>query len=72
MSAPPPLRLTEPELDALANHYSGNCFGCERCSFYFPILEGEPGAVEAYVKFMRERYGEAVETEPAGAPGSPS
>ncbi len=59
-----PKKLTPKQLDALGDHYGGNCFGCERCSFYLPIVNGEPGAVEAYVAFMAEHYQQAIETEP--------
>lgn len=64
MREPPRVKLTERALSALENHYTGNCFGCERCGFYQPILEGEPGAVEAYVAFMWERHQETIETQP--------
>jgi len=54
------MKLTEDELDRLSRHYTGNCFGCERCSFFMPILNNVPGAVEAYVKWVRASEGREV------------
>ncbi|MCA9490655.1 MAG: hypothetical protein KC621_12075 [Myxococcales bacterium] len=62
MSQPAPLRLHPSELKRLENHYTGNCFGCDRCAFYPPIADGKPGAVEAYVAWARER-GETIRTK---------
>lgn len=55
-------KLTPAEFARLENHYTGNCFSCERCSFYEPIRDGVPGAVEAYVRYMREAHGTKVKT----------
>ncbi len=65
MHEPTRQKLTQAALNALENHYTGNCFGCERCGFYQPILDGDPEAVAAYVAFMLERHQETIETEPA-------
>lgn len=58
------MKLNSKDMKRLFNHYSGNCFGCERCNFLGPIERGEPGAVEAYAAYMKENYNETIEPEP--------
>ena len=63
MSDAPRLRLSQKEMDRLWNHYTGNCFSCPRCSLFDAIRKNERGAVEEYVRYMREEQGVTVKTE---------
>ncbi|MCB9593758.1 MAG: hypothetical protein H6719_13575 [Sandaracinaceae bacterium] len=65
MTDAPKLKLSKKEESRAWDHYSGNCFTCERCALFEAINAGKPGAVEKYVRYMREVRGEDVETEPA-------
>ena len=56
------LRLTKGAENDLFDHYSGNCVSCARCTFYERIQAGEPGAVAAYVEYMKEEHGRTVKT----------
>lgn len=54
-------RLSDADMDSLLNHYTGNCFACERCNFYDHLQRGEPGAAEAYARYMKEHHDRDVE-----------
>ncbi|MEM7160507.1 MAG: hypothetical protein AAF799_47155 [Myxococcota bacterium] len=54
-------RLSDAEMDSLTYHYTGNCFSCDRCSFFEPLRKGEPGAVEAYARYMKKHHDRDVE-----------
>ena len=50
-------KLAQADLDGLVYHYTGNCFGCDRCGFFQAVTDGQPGAAEAYAAYMREHHG---------------
>lgn len=56
------MKLKPKELDKLYAHYTGNCVSCPRCGFYQDIEQGKAGAVEAYVKYMKEEHGQTIKT----------
>lgn len=60
-------RLADADLDALSSHYTGNCFGCDRCSYWPAVMNGEPGAAEAYAAYMASvgRPVQLVDDDPA-------
>lgn len=49
-------KLSNKDWNAGMNHYSGNCFSCPRCAYFQGVFDEEPGAVEAYAKFMLEEH----------------
>ncbi|MFT4980106.1 MAG: hypothetical protein ACI8S6_006018 [Myxococcota bacterium] len=59
------MTLSEKDMDALIYHYTGNCFSCERCGFYEAVSRGDPGAAEAYARYMKEKRGEEIRLVPA-------
>ena len=58
-------RLSKKALNDAWDHYTGNCFSCERCTLFEAVRAEEPGAVEAYVRYMRDTHGTTVKTVPA-------
>ncbi|MGE0712065.1 MAG: hypothetical protein AB7N76_31775 [Planctomycetota bacterium] len=61
------MKLRDEDFKKLENHYTGNCFGCERCDFYGRLTREppDPKAAEEYAAYMREQRGEELRLLPS-------